>query len=218
MPCYLFLLHNPLSQKPPVPKKALRCLLPKLSSSFSSHRLRDWFVFQECRFFVFLRLCFSFLKLSLKVSQDLQISEEDAKVLSNDPESDAYIDQVSFFSSTTLIPDDLTYSWKIELMIKDNVLDSRQPGHNNNWERVGSCNSPWCWYWVQVIREDPRIDNFIILENTSNHDNSRLKYHQYLFSLFLYLLLLQHTQSLLSFFAATPSLASPSMALLMWDA
>ena len=48
--------------------------------------------------FAFLRLCFSFLKLSLKVSQDLQISdEEDAKVLSNDPESDAYIDQVSFY-------------------------------------------------------------------------------------------------------------------------
>ena len=53
--------------------------------------------FPRVQVFVFLRLCFSFLKLSLKVSHDLQISEEDAKVLSNDPESDAYIDQVSFY-------------------------------------------------------------------------------------------------------------------------
>merc|ERR1712156_601222 len=36
-------------QGPPVPKKALRCLPPKLSSSFYSHRPWDWFVFQECR-------------------------------------------------------------------------------------------------------------------------------------------------------------------------
>ena len=53
--------------------------------------------FPRVQVFAFLRICFSFLKLSLKVSQDLQISEGDAKVLSNDPESDAYIDKVSFY-------------------------------------------------------------------------------------------------------------------------
>jgi len=41
------------------------------------------------------------------VSQDLQISEGDAKVLSNDPESDAYIDQILANLATTIIENGL---------------------------------------------------------------------------------------------------------------
>merc|ERR1712156_681691 len=44
----------------------------------------------------------------VQVSQDLQISdEEDAKVLSNDPESDAYIDQILANLATTIIENGL---------------------------------------------------------------------------------------------------------------
>merc|ERR1712107_769362 len=44
----------------------------------------------------------------VQVSQDIQISdEEDAKVLSNDPESDAYIDQILANLATTIIENGL---------------------------------------------------------------------------------------------------------------
>merc|ERR1711953_835044 len=43
----------------------------------------------------------------VQVSQDLQISEEDAKVLSNDPESDAYIDKILANLATTIIENGL---------------------------------------------------------------------------------------------------------------
>merc|ERR1711872_723435 len=43
----------------------------------------------------------------VQVSQDLQISEEDAKVLSNDPESDAYIDQILANLATVIIENGL---------------------------------------------------------------------------------------------------------------
>merc|ERR1712004_848886 len=43
----------------------------------------------------------------VQVSHDLQISEEDAKVLSNDPESDAYIDKILANLATTIIENGL---------------------------------------------------------------------------------------------------------------
>merc|ERR1711872_354253 len=43
----------------------------------------------------------------VQVSQDLQISEEDAKVVSNDPESDAYIDKILANLATTIIENGL---------------------------------------------------------------------------------------------------------------
>ena len=100
MPCYLFLLHNPPHTGASSPQESFAMFASKVVQLLLVPSALGLVRFQRVQLFVvfaFLRICFSFLKLSMKVSQDLQISEGDAKVLSNDPESDAYIDKVSFY-------------------------------------------------------------------------------------------------------------------------
>ena len=156
MPCYLFLLHNPLSQGPPVPKKVLRCSPPKLSSSFYSHQLWDWFVFQECRFLLFLHFCAFVSHFSNCPWRCPRISRFLMRKL---PKFCRTIQRATLilirFPFISINFDPWRYNIYFINRVKDNVLDSRQPGHDNYWERVGSCNSPWRWYWVQVIRDAP---------------------------------------------------------------
>merc|ERR1712004_877097 len=63
----------------------------------------------------------------VQVSQDLQISdEEDAKVLSNDPESDAYIDQILANLATTIIENGLDPA----------TLPDADTGFISSWDKV----------------------------------------------------------------------------------